>query len=252
MASVLDHTVHKPFPTLIGEYRTQFTAEEEAELKKITDPEYYRRNSLVADGGHGGYFKADPYSTPEERYNDPVWDDDFLVLYVGMNLLKQPKLQSIGDTILEVARHYIIEVAGMLMPNEVILDFADSWIIRTTSTNAYPSPSHRCHNHSFAWLTGVIYLEDNPNGTVLHNRNSFGDQFMPFCWQLKEDPNNDDNADDISIPAEKGKIILFPSDIKHSIMNNADNSTRHTIAFNIFPFGDVNKTNAAMLRYTQK
>jgi hypothetical protein len=246
MANIANNfNVHQPFSPAIGEYRVEFTEEEEKTIKKWTDPDYYMENSLVADCGDGSYI-AKPYSTPEERRHHVIWQDDFLILYVGMNLLKQPEWESLGQTIRELGTHYTEQIAGMTVPEGAYIDACDSWIIRNHCTTNYPQPYHRRHCHSFAWLTGVLYLDDSPNGTVLHAKQPFSDSYEPFCWQLN---NNQYNEDEIFVPAEKGKCIIFPSRIDHSIMNNADLSTRHVVAFNLWPYGNISNSNAARMSY---
>lgn len=246
MANIADsYEVHQPFSPVIGEYKLQFTQEEEQTIKKWIDPDYYKENSLVSDSGNI-QFCARPYSTPEERRDNPIWDDDFLILYVGMNLLRHPEWESLRQSIKEISHHYVQQIVGFAQPEDSYIDVCDSWIIRNHCTTNYPQPMHRRHCHSFAWLTGVLYLDDSPNGTVLHAKDSFSNLYEPFCWQLN---NNAYNEDEKSFAAEKGKCIIFPSRIDHSIMNNADLSTRHVVAFNLWPYGNISDSNAARMSY---
>ena len=39
------------------------------------------------------------------------------------------------------------------------------------------------------------------------------------------------------IPPEEKKIILFPSYLEHSIVEHKEETTRYSLAFNIFPVG---------------
>jgi len=235
-----------PFPKLVGEYRLKFSDEEEKTIAKWTDDDFIRTNSLKADGGQNLAMVADPYSNPEIRKNHEVFDDDFLICYVGMNLLQQEEWASIGRAVEEVARHHVIDTLGYSIPPDCHMGVCDSWMIRTINTNSYPQPLHRKHNHSFAWLTGVLYLDDSENGTALVRSDAFGTEYLPFTWVTTE---NEYNTDQYLIKAEKGKIVIFPAGMHHMIMNNADGTKRHTVPFNIFPFGNVNNTNAARLQY---
>lgn len=247
MADISEHyNVLAPFPQLVGEYRMKFSDEEEKTIAKWTDDDFIRANSLKADGGKDISMVSDPYANPELRKNHEVFDDDFLICYVGMNLLYQEDWTSIRHAVEDVARHHVTTTLGYMIPKKCHIGVCDSWIIRTRNTNAYPIPYHRKHNHSFAWLTGVLYLDDSPNGTALCRTEPFGTEYLPFTWQTIE---NQYNTDFYPVPAEKGKIVIFPAGLHHMIMNNADGSQRHTLPFNIFPYGNVNDTNAAMLQY---
>lgn len=241
-----NYNVLPAFPQLVGEYKIKFSDEEEKIIQKWTDEDFIRENSLKADGGKDISMTADPYANPELRRNHAVFDDDFLILYVGMNLLYQEDWSSVRQAVEEVARHHVTQTLGFCIPSDCHIGVCDSWIIRTKNTNEYPTPYHRKHNHSFAWLTGVLYLDDSPNGTALCRTEPWGNDYLPFAWTTIE---NQHNRDTLDVPAEKGKIILFPAGMHHMIMNNADGSQRHTMPFNIFPFGNINNTNAAMLQY---
>ena len=249
MASISgDFDVAQVFPTSIGQYQIEFSREEEETIKKFTDPEYYTEHSIWVDGGKGRNVKFNPYDSAEKKRGDPVWDDDFLILYVGSNLLTHPEWHGVRDAIEDICNHYVRTVLGMAMPENASCGVADSWIIKTTNTHDYPIPYHRKHNHSFAWLTGILYLDDSPNGTVLHCNEEFETRYLPFAWPQTD---NEWNANNWATVAKKGKVIIFPAKMNHSIMNNADGSVRHTLPFNIFPFGEVNSENAAQLYYQQ-
>lgn len=248
MAKVGDeYRVQALFPLAVGEYNIELTDEEWETVDRYRDPEYYRRYCRVADGGGAIAYKASPYASEEENYNQEVWDDDFRILWVGLNLLRQEEMKPIGDAICAAATHYAQEVMGFEMnDNRCYLDVSDSWMIDLTASTNYPWNNHRKHNHSFAWLTGVFYLDDSDNGTVLHATDERDNMYMPFMWPRKETQHNMNHWDCF---AERGKMILFPSQVYHSIMNNQDGSIRTCIAFNIWPYGEINANNASMLNY---
>jgi ectoine hydroxylase-related dioxygenase (phytanoyl-CoA dioxygenase family) len=42
--------------------------------------------------------------------------------------------------------------------------------------------------------------------------------------------------DDLAITPEVGKMVLFPSFLKHGVQTNKSNQNRISLAFNLFPF----------------
>ena len=243
------YDVHKCFYTPVAQYQIEFTEQEQRAIDKYCDLDYARRNSYKVDAGKGINAEFDPYSTVEERSKHPAWDDDFLILYPGMNLLQaESDFHSLKDTISNLGEHYIKEIWGAGMKDGCYLDVSDSWIIRQKATDSYETPFHRKHNHSFAWLTGIIYLSDTPNGTVLHPDKDIDHPLLPFAWNLKPTEHNSNHWE---IEAKKGRVVIFPAQMYHSIVNNMDGDVRYTLPFNLWPYGMVNNENSAILNYTK-
>ena len=53
---------------------------------------------------------------------------------------------------------------------------------------------------------------------------------------MKLDPvkYNNVNAESFLLPCVPGELILFPSNLKHSVPINLDNETRYSMSFNTF------------------
>jgi ectoine hydroxylase-related dioxygenase (phytanoyl-CoA dioxygenase family) len=62
----------------------------------------------------------------------------------------------------------------------------------------------------------VVYLKCAPK---------CGDLFFTKCGQ-----------DNLAITPEVGKMVLFPSFLKHGVQTNKSNQNRISLAFNLFPF----------------
>ena len=73
------------------------------------------------------------------------------------------------------------------------------------------------HDHAkFACVSAVVYLQCETN---------CGDLFFPH-----------EGEDDLKIIPKVGKMVIFPSYIKHGVHINQSSSNRISLAFNLFPF----------------
>ena len=105
---------------------------------------------------------------------------------------------------------------------------------------------HQTHRHNYSVVSGVFYVT-NSNARTWFS--------IPSIWeQLKVHPAYEtmpvtrySSTDPISkITSEKGKLIIFPSLLRHSVDEHLDKECeRYTISFNTFPSGEVGNFSAA-------
>jgi uncharacterized protein (TIGR02466 family) len=93
---------------------------------------------------------------------------------------------------------------------------------------------HHNHTHDNSFISGVIYFETDENSDRIYFQN-------PNKRELKVEPSefNQYNSPNWWMPTKKGTIILFPSNISHSVANVENDSTRISLAFNSFPIGTM-------------
>jgi len=85
---------------------------------------------------------------------------------------------------------------------------------------AAPGESTGWHDHKGrSELSGVYYLQVPDNSGDIHFRKKIDDE--TFEWEMK---------------SQTGKLILFDSNIEHSVPENKSNKNRISIAFNLFSF----------------
>lgn len=99
---------------------------------------------------------------------------------------------------------------------------------------------HQAHKHANSFLSGVFYLSTSETGyTWFSRKNKWYDFFL-----LKPGysyPTGNERMYYKERP-EIGKLILFPSNITHSVEEHEDPTTpRYSIAFNTFPEGNFEK-----------
>tara|TARA_B110000503_G_C6951002_1_gene331013 strand:+ start:45 stop:653 length:609 start_codon:yes stop_codon:yes gene_type:complete len=83
------------------------------------------------------------------------------------------------------------------------------------------------HKHSNSYICGVIHLTD---GSEL----AFKKPNIKKFFQI--DTNYKSHEDTLfKIPAEKGQLILFPSNLTHVVLDQTNPQTRVSIAFNTWP-----------------
>lgn len=102
------------------------------------------------------------------------------------------------------------------------------------------------HDHPNSILSGILYFSDEQSGSTYFN--------MPNPWYHVQNQNmlivsKNENRDltvnclQTKINPEKGKLILFPSSIKHGVTPHTNSSLRYTLAFNTFFSGSLCNSN---------
>lgn len=112
----------------------------------------------------------------------------------------------------------------------------DLWATKTNFT-----ASSEYHRHHFSIFSGLLYLQDSSTSTSFIFEDKFEEywsKFMPVKHQKLEWKSE----------SKKGKIIIWPSFIKHRILPNRDKLTRYTLAFNTFWDSTVSNTPTCLLQ----
>ncbi len=95
-----------------------------------------------------------------------------------------------------------------------------------------PNRRHSMHIHPNCLLSGLVYIK-TPNkcgSTVFISPRQFSKGIEPAYLD-----KNELNADAFSIPAEKGRILIWPSHIPHAVEQGAadESEDRIVVAFNV-------------------
>jgi uncharacterized protein (TIGR02466 family) len=134
------------------------------------------------------------------------------------------KLPFLKNEIYNNIKNYLNNIMKLKMD----FQFTTSWATKTL-TNGYSQK----HKHSNSFLSGVYYPIGDKNFNIkFYKKNSF--------WDVQKNEINNLNADWYGINiVENSILILFPSDLKHSIEKNLSDKTRYSIAFNTLPLGEI-------------
>ena len=118
-----------------------------------------------------------------------------------------------------------------IMKLKMDFQFTTSW-----ATKTFPNGYSQKHKHSNSFLSGVYYPIGDENFNIKFYRK---DNF----WHIKKNEINNLNADWYNMNIfENNILILFPSDLEHSIEKNQSNKIRYSIAFNTLPLGEIGES----------
>jgi len=111
------------------------------------------------------------------------------------------------------------------------LRITQSWLNRTEN-----GESHHEHCHPNSYLSGVFYVKTTDNDRIMfHNNDSSFDYYKPVV-----DKYNEVNSSTWWIPTPQNSLILFRSNLHHSVPKTSTNN-RISLSFNTFiqgNFGD--------------
>jgi hypothetical protein len=113
--------------------------------------------------------------------------------------------------------------------NNLKLSIVDSWL---TKNQFGDRPVF--HSHKYSIVSGLLYFSTFKNSKTLFKSTDPWRNHLPIM------PSNEN---EFSVTPEKGKLIIWRSDILHTIQPHSDiKNTRYTLAFNTF-FDDAVSTN---------
>jgi len=89
------------------------------------------------------------------------------------------------------------------------------------------------HRHSNAYISGSFYLTEGSSFNI-YNENS--QTLFGFQPALKPGENYR-SMESFNIDPKPGRIILFPSNLRHCVLSSNNTARRYSIAFNAVPIG---------------
>jgi len=110
----------------------------------------------------------------------------------------------------------------------VNLRITQSWVNYSAS-----GQYHHKHSHSNSYISGVYYIQTNPNDRIYFYRDG---------WQqikFSSEHFNPYNSDSWWFEAIQGKLILFPSSLTHMVPTVQGDVVRVSLSFNTFPMGII-------------
>ena len=114
------------------------------------------------------------------------------------------------------------------------LDISLCWFNHAPANSGFGHPLHR---HPMSYLSAVYYLTDGAP-------TFFDDPCTPRVYDTLDvwyhDKMENDWGINEKVDAKAGKLILFPSWLRHYSGRQLDNYDRWTISFNAFPTGKTN------------
>lgn len=106
------------------------------------------------------------------------------------------------------------------------LKICDMWMSRNTMGEfSYP------HYHDLSFFSGLLYLQDSKTFTEFEIPNIFHEKYGEL---LRHTLNNKIEQKLFEVFPKKGKLIIWPSYIRHKISRHKEPNIRYTLAFNTF------------------
>jgi uncharacterized protein (TIGR02466 family) len=157
-----------------------------------------------------------------------------------VTLLDDPRCLEIRNKILNAFDDYAYNL--LKIKPEIEFYITTSWAIKFL-----PGGSTHSHTHSNSLFSGVLYLKaaEKTGQISFHKYKKYLDISSPTLT-LGFTEWNIFNSDKWSITPNENQIIIFPSNLMHSVEINNSNEDRVSIAFNVFVKGDLGTRESAL------
>jgi hypothetical protein len=118
---------------------------------------------------------------------------------------------------------------NVIMKFKMNFQFTSSWATKTE-----PEGYSQKHLHANSFLSGVYYPKGNKDFNIKFWKKPLNQ------WNIETFESNFFNAQWYSFNINSDNtLIIFPSDLNHSIEKNLSNENRYSLAFNILPLGEI-------------
>ena len=141
-------------------------------------------------------------------------------------VLRDPVMTGLRSWIEDCVSEYFKATANP--KHDVSLRVTQSWC-----NYSEPGQFHHKHAHPNSYVSGVFYVQTNPDDRIYFYRDGYQQiKFPPLEW-------NQYNSESWWFDATTGKLILFPSSAQHMVPQVQGEETRISLSFNTFPVGMV-------------
>jgi len=145
-------------------------------------------------------------------------------------VLENPKLAGLKKLIEEALQDYLIQIYNPINPDKIRLVVTQSWLNYTDKTQY-----HHKHYHHNSIVSGCLYINARKESdSIVFTKRATGEP-----WQIQALEQNYFNCNEFSVPVETGDIVLFPSNLIHSVPQTNHEYTRISLAFNSFWDGEL-------------
>lgn len=117
------------------------------------------------------------------------------------------------------------------LPHDVKLPITSCWANKSNKLNA-----HHGHNHSNSIVSGIFYLSSHTSGATIFNYTNIWVDSISHLKFKQALPLMTNTA---KVLPEKSTLLIFPSNIWHSVAGLSSNETRYSISFNTYLDGEV-------------
>jgi uncharacterized protein (TIGR02466 family) len=105
-------------------------------------------------------------------------------------------------------------------------------LLNSWATKAFKNGFSHKHYHSHSFISGVYYPMGNPGFNI-----EFTKKYINKFWNMPVKTSNVYNVESLKINAGNNMLILFLSDLDHTMLRNTSDEIRYSISFNCVPIG---------------
>lgn len=163
-------------------------------------------------------------------YQDTVRSNTGNITTKDVLVLENPKLAGLKKLVEEALQDYLIQVYNPINPDKIRLVVTQSWLNYTDKTQY-----HHKHYHHNSIISGCLYINARKESdSIVFTKRANGEP-----WQIQALEQNYFNCNEFTVPVETGDIVLFPSNLTHSVPQTNHDYTRISLAFNSFWDGEL-------------
>lgn len=142
-------------------------------------------------------------------------------------VLALPALARFAEHVARELDHFAHEVLGIDRCST--FHVTQSWVNRNP-----PGSMHHSHKHPNSIISGVYFI-DGPECPLVFQRDT--DLFAGFSFRFRDDVRGYSSR--WRIQNQPGRLVLFPSSLRHEVGRNTGADHRLTLSFNTFVTGDL-------------
>ena len=146
------------------------------------------------------------------------------------SILECPEMKFVKDSITNKVKSYLYDTC--CISNTMIPELVTSWVnLHRKGDQA------QIHIHTNSIVSGVWYISTPKNSgqLLVHCEKRLFGNFLEFPVE----EINEFNGSFCSFTPHRGDLIIFPSDLRHSVLSNKSDEERFSLAFNYMLRGDV-------------
>lgn len=143
---------------------------------------------------------------------------------ISKRILENPEMAHIRYIVEQALQQWCDRIFMPLHGDKFKLKITQSWLNYTK-----PGQHHRPHHHPNSIVSGAIYIVADQQYDIIKFHS---DTKSPYHVQPGE--FNEFNSVEVNINVTKGDMVLFPSNLTHSVPETTQNYTRISLAFNAF------------------
>jgi uncharacterized protein (TIGR02466 family) len=164
------------------------------------------------------------------EYKDTVRANTGNITTKDVLVLDNPRLARLKRVAEEALQDYLIQFYNPISPDKIKLVVTQSWLNYTDKTQY-----HHKHHHHNSIISGCMYINAiKDKDSIVFTKRATGDN-----WQLQALEQNYFNCNEFTVNVGTGDVVLFPSNMLHSVPKTNHEHTRISLAFNSFWEGEL-------------